>query len=64
MLKLNEMAETYRARLFDLSWFMWVLNESLARQANAEDDCTGRFCEGRFKSQVLLDEQALLTAIA
>ena len=26
----HEMAETYRARLFDLSWFMRVLNESLA----------------------------------
>lgn len=64
MLKLNEMAETYHARLFDLFWFMWVHNESLSRQANAEDDCTRRFCEGRFKSQALLDEQALLTAIA
>ena len=59
-----EMAETYRARLHDLSWFMRVLNESLARQANAEDDCTGRFWEGRFKSQELLDEQALLSAMA
>jgi len=62
--KVREMAETYRARLFDLSWYMRVLNESLARQANAEDDCTGRFWEGRFKSQALLDEQALLAAMA
>ncbi|WP_027994714.1 transposase [Simplicispira psychrophila] len=62
--KVHEMAETYRTRLFDLSWYMRVLNESLARQANAEDDCTGRFWEGRFKSQALLDEQALLAAMA
>lgn len=62
--KVQEMAEIYRARLHDLSWFMRVLNESLARQANAEDDCTGRFWEGRFKSQALLDEQGLLAAMA
>ncbi|MBC7597879.1 MAG: transposase [Polaromonas sp.] len=62
--KVEEIAERYRARLHDLSWFMRVLNESLARQANAEDECTGRFWEGRFKSQALLDEQALLAAMA
>jgi REP element-mobilizing transposase RayT len=56
--------ETYRARLVDLSWFMRVLNESIARQANAEDRVTGRFWEGRFKSQALLDDQAVLTAMA
>ncbi len=57
-------AETYRERLMDLSWFMRVLNESVARQANVEDQVTGRFWEGRFKSQALLDEQAVLTAMA
>ncbi len=62
--RVYEMAETYRARLHDLSWFMRVLNGTLARQANAEDNCTGRFWEGRFKSQALLDEQALLSAMA
>ena len=62
--KVNEMADTYRARLFDVSWYMRVLNESIARQANAEDGVKGRFWEGRFKSQALLDEQALLAAMA
>ena len=62
--QVTELAETYRKRLYDLSWFMRTLNEYIARQANAEDGVKGRFWEGRFKSQALLDEQALLAAMA
>jgi hypothetical protein len=43
--------ETWRARLYDVSWFMKCLNEHLARRANAEDECTGHFWQSRFRSQ-------------
>ena len=53
-----------RERLSNLSWFMKTLQEPIAKRANAEDGVKGRFFEGRFKSQILLSQNAILAAMA
>jgi REP element-mobilizing transposase RayT len=62
--ELTKLAADYRSRLSGLSWFMKCLNEPIARRANQEDNCTGHFWEGRYKSQPLLNEAALLSCMA
>lgn len=64
LLCLKRDIHVWRERLYSVSWFMRALNEPTARRANKEDKHTGKFFEARFKSQSLLDEQALLSCMA
>ena len=64
LLRETERLRVIRSRLSNLSWLMRCLAEPIARQANREDHCKGRFRESRFKAQRLCDERALLAAMA
>ena len=56
----EELVEQRRKQLADLSTFMRELNEWVARHSNREDGVSGRFWQGRFRCQKLLDPAALL----
>jgi hypothetical protein len=48
--KFKKRAKIYRKRLASISWFMKTLKQEIAVRANKEDNVTGHFWEGRFKS--------------
>jgi hypothetical protein len=60
----SDIVNVWRSKLSSISWFMRCLNQPIARQANIEDQCTGKFWESRFISQALKTEEALLSCMA
>ena len=59
----SEIVNVWRKKLASISWFMRCLNQPIARQANLEDECSGKFWESRFTSQALKSEEALLSCM-
>lgn len=49
-----------RKRLSSISWFMGTLLENVARRANAEEETTGKFWDGRFRSRECVGDEAVL----
>jgi hypothetical protein len=60
----GDIVNVWRTKLSSISWYMRCLNQPIARQANLEDRCTGKFWESRFTSQALKTEEALLSCMA
>lgn len=53
-----------RERLSDISWWMRCTAENIARRSNREDQVSGRFWQGRFSAQIILDTASLLACAA
>lgn len=49
-----------RRHLSSISWFMGILCENIARRANFEDGCRGRFWETRFRCRECADVSGIL----
>jgi hypothetical protein len=49
-----------RRRLADISWFMGILCENIARRVNAEEGCPGKFWDARFRCRECTDANAVL----
>jgi len=62
--QLSEKLPVWRSELANISRFMALVNQFIARKSDTEDGCKGRFWEHRFSSQAILDDDALLRTLA
>ncbi len=53
-----------RRRLSDMSWWMWLLSQSIAERANLDDEEVGKFWSARFRAVRLLVEAAIVACAA
>ncbi len=53
-----------RKRLSDISWFVKLMCQTVARQCNIDDGCTGHFFEDRFKLKPLKEQEDVLACMA
>jgi len=60
MMQDKKLVARLRRRLSSPSWFMGLLQENIARRANAEEDRSGRFFDGRYGCRECVDINALL----
>jgi hypothetical protein len=60
----KDLIKELRLRLSDISWWMRLVCQRIAQRANNEENETGKFWQGRFKSVRLLDEEAILAGAA
>ncbi|AMV32830.1 hypothetical protein VN12_11950 [Pirellula sp. SH-Sr6A] len=59
-----EKLKEIRLRLSDISWWMRILCQRVAKRANLELQETGRLFNGRFKAVRLLDDEAILACVS
>src|SRR6056297_1115569 len=59
-----EHVKALRVRLSDISWFVKLMCQTVARKCNIEDECTGHFFEERFKLNALEEQEHVLACMA
>ncbi len=58
------MVKEIRSRLSDISWWMRLMCQYVAQRANRETGEQGKFWQDRFRAVRLLDDSAMLAAVA